>query len=240
MRARGVTEKGSDRQGGFTLTELLVVIAIILLLVALIFPLIANAREMAKRTMCGSNLRQIALLWLTYIQDSNGWFPYRGSSVATYSEIWGKRGVEYTCPPQNRIFGITFPEVDPRIYICPSDCGGRRAGWSRDRLPTIHHNLGFSYMFNTDACNNSDRDGLFGKNVTRIANPAQVVAATDYSFRVFFGGMNPFQYAYWHDRNELGWGNVLFVDGSVQYIRQAGPANFQQGPGYTFFFDGPR
>ena len=228
-------------RGAFTLVELLVVIAIILLLVALIFPLIANAREMAKRTVCGSNLRQLSLLWLTYIQDCNGWFPYRSNSIVTYSQIWGKRGVEYTCPPQQRLFGIAFPEVDLRIYICPSDTGGRHAGWPWDRLPTIHHNFGYSYMFNTSASNNSDKDGLFGKNVSAIGNPTQVVAAADYSFSVtYFNGCNPFQWVYWHDKNELGWGNVLFVDGSVCYLKNLDAAHFQQAPGYTFFFDGPR
>jgi len=57
------------KQSGFTLIELLVVIAIIAILAAILFPVFAQAREKARQASCTSNLKQITLALLMYIQD---------------------------------------------------------------------------------------------------------------------------------------------------------------------------
>jgi prepilin-type N-terminal cleavage/methylation domain-containing protein/prepilin-type processing-associated H-X9-DG protein len=62
---------------GLTLVELLVVIAIIGLLVAMLLPAVQSARESARRTHCGNNLKQVGLAISTY-QSSQGTYP-RGS-----------------------------------------------------------------------------------------------------------------------------------------------------------------
>lgn len=54
---------------GFTLIELLVVVAIIALLSAVLFPVMASARESAKKTASISNLRQISVAWQMYNGD---------------------------------------------------------------------------------------------------------------------------------------------------------------------------
>lgn len=54
---------------GFTLIELLVVIAIIAILAAILFPVFARAREKARQTSCLSNMKQLTLAWVQYVQD---------------------------------------------------------------------------------------------------------------------------------------------------------------------------
>lgn len=60
---------------GFTLIELLVVIAIIAILAAILFPVFARAREQARKASCQSNLKQIGLGIMQYVQDYDGAYP---------------------------------------------------------------------------------------------------------------------------------------------------------------------
>lgn len=60
---------GSPRGMGFTLIELLVVIAIIGILASMMLPALGMAREMGRRTSCGSNIKQLTLANLNYHQD---------------------------------------------------------------------------------------------------------------------------------------------------------------------------
>lgn len=59
----------------FTLIELLVVIAIIAILAAILFPVFARARENARRASCMSNLKQIGLGMMMYVQDYDEQYP---------------------------------------------------------------------------------------------------------------------------------------------------------------------
>ncbi len=69
----------TTKKTGFTLIELLVVVAIIALLIAILLPSLAKAREAAKRTICGQNVKGILGSCNIYARDNENWWPTVGS-----------------------------------------------------------------------------------------------------------------------------------------------------------------
>jgi prepilin-type N-terminal cleavage/methylation domain-containing protein len=67
-----------QRSNGFTLIELLVVISIIALLIAILLPALRNARDVARQSVCISNLRQVGLGLALYTEDHREWLPLAG------------------------------------------------------------------------------------------------------------------------------------------------------------------
>jgi len=90
----------------FTLIELLVVIAIIAILAAILFPVFAKAREKARQTACTSNLKQMGLAILQYVQDYDETFPV-GSGYNGPCRGWA---------------GQVYPYIKSyNVFACPDD-----------------------------------------------------------------------------------------------------------------------
>jgi prepilin-type N-terminal cleavage/methylation domain-containing protein len=125
------------KRNAFTLIELLVVIAIIAILAAILFPVFAQAKAAAKKTVCLSNMKQTSLAMMIYSNDSDDVLPSSNegapaSVTAACRIIIDFPGMSW-CPGDTRALGWKDPaevqnwanEIFPYVkslglYVCPS------------------------------------------------------------------------------------------------------------------------
>ena len=106
QKNRRVSFLGRER---FTLIELLVVIAIIAILASLLLPTLQQAKDKGRQALCQSNMRQIGVALLLYIQDNEETLPTFGDEFpALPNNHWWDNDLE------------TYAGGDD-IFSCPSD-----------------------------------------------------------------------------------------------------------------------
>ncbi|MDX1683403.1 MAG: prepilin-type N-terminal cleavage/methylation domain-containing protein, partial [Phycisphaeraceae bacterium] len=101
---------------GFSLIELLIVVLIASSVMAISLPAMGKARETAKNVTCKSNLRQVGIYTMRYVEEYDGELP-----DLYYSFNPGKSGelVILIKPPPFAAGGLT--EFHQSVLICPAD-----------------------------------------------------------------------------------------------------------------------
>ena len=108
----------------FTLIELLVVVSIIALLVSILLPALGKARQIAKRTICTSNVHQIGLTMMYYTNDNNDTYMFYNdnagmSNPPVTNRLWYEKLIsgEYlnsteilTCPSHKLDDDLPLPQ----------------------------------------------------------------------------------------------------------------------------------
>ncbi len=163
------------KKKAFTLIELLVVIAIIAILAAILFPVFAQAREKARQAACSSNVHQISLSLLLYVQDHDE----RMVAKVTAPPING--GTESVIPYDRQI--APYAKSD-QIYLCPSDTAQRAYAGLWDGSYTTRH-LSRSYavtdqLVTQEAVDRGEKPdlttGIVNHAMSDIDQPAETIS----------------------------------------------------------------
>jgi prepilin-type N-terminal cleavage/methylation domain-containing protein len=151
------------KRPAFTLIELLVVIAIIAILAAILFPVFAQAREKARQATCLSNMKQIGVGVMMYVQDWDETYPpdrvmaLKGGAGCDQKMITWKTA--------------TLPYVKSiDVYRCPSNPLNKQGDETRNAEPT-YPTFPVSYSYNGT---------ILHMNITRALRQSQIPEAARY------------------------------------------------------------
>lgn len=153
---------------GFTLIELLVVIAIIAILAAILFPVFAKAREKARQSSCLSNLKQIGLATLQYVQDYDEKFPgiyWNTGNAARPISGWPTENLGTYL---NWAEKITPYVKNPQVFQCPNLVLTSATQMGYNCFPTSYT---FNYSLNIDTSQ--------GRSLGDIGRPSEIMMIGD-------------------------------------------------------------
>lgn len=144
----------------FTLIELLVVISIIALLIAVLLPALAVARETARAAKCLSNQRQVGIGMALYSQANRGLnVPRRQDESNESSMYWN---------------GILYNEgvlSDGAVYLCPTNENRWADVYGSDVFP-LHTDA-------SERCDYGYNSYVWGRDAGEIVKPSATLVLTD-------------------------------------------------------------
>lgn len=201
----------------FTLIELLVVVAIIAILAAILLPSLGKARERARSIQCISNLRQVGLMMLSYVEDNNGTFvaavePPRSPLHPTWSVTWAALLQALDYAGSGTDYGNSFAAV----FQCPVDTGGLQMGQSR---------FWYTYGYNAYGLGDPGLSSPWFCKLSSISTPVETIMLADSTDGAGNGSARI--YPPWTADQTTAWAvykrhsqgtNILYVDSHVGYV----------------------
>lgn len=104
------------KKKNFTLIELLVVIAIIAILAGLLLPALNRARQSAITIQCASNMKQLALVFNSYIEDYKEQYPRH----VLFEQSWGFGMSKPTTESNAWAKSVKLGYADAKVFQCPA------------------------------------------------------------------------------------------------------------------------
>jgi len=196
-------------RAGFTLIELLVVVGIISLLVSILMPSLTNARELARRTVCLSNLRSLGAAMHLYQQDNSDYFwpcaLYNYPQNGTRCYFWGTAAVPVDHKPSPLLKHCGY---NVAYLWCPSQSWGTYVPQGGVNEPTTNYGynawcLDPPFWMRRDA----DNKPMPRKRTDDLKDTAQLFVFADSAMYWAPGGVPILQNSTSLDPVELGaWG----------------------------------
>jgi len=187
---------------GFTLIELLVVISIIALLIALLLPSLQSARDVARQTLCLSNMKQLGLTNAIYQSDYDGKFPISADFINGRYNQWdlllaNYMGIGYDGGPvpTTGLDVLTCPLDNPST-LPPADTFLRSYRGSQTRVPDPGMS-GYSVFVANDGVISNPSTDFYEVTQDDVLKPSECimliesftnanVSRTNYQFRTAF------------------------------------------------------